>query len=116
MPKAPAKKPTEAPLTTEQKVAKSYSVAIQQLKTNHLDEFNSLRIAAAVGLGVTWKPQPTAEQKAETEIKKLIEDNPGLAERYPELLNLGKGDEDDGEPDPGDEGAGESDDPVPDEG
>lgn len=93
-------------MTDEQKVAKSYSVAIQALKDAHLEEFNTLRIAAATELGVTWKPQPTAEQKAEAEIKKLVADNPGLAERYPSLLNFDKGDEDDGsepEPDPGED-------------
>jgi hypothetical protein len=72
-------KTTEAPLTDEQKVAKTYSMANAKLREAHLPEWNRLRQEAATALGVTWEPQPTKEQKAAAEIEKLIAANPGLA-------------------------------------
>lgn len=86
MAKSSTKQSTDENLTKDQLVTKSYGIALQRLKDAHIDEYNRLRIAAAQELGVEWKPQPTKEEKAEAEIRRLVAENPGLADRYPNLL------------------------------
>lgn len=77
---------TEAPVPNAQEsrdaaLKASYVTATKQLREAHLEEFNTLRQAAAKDLGFEWTPPKTKEQKAEEELAALLEQYPHLREK-----------------------------------
>jgi hypothetical protein len=59
---------------------KAYGAATTALREKHRDEFEALYVEEAQKLGVDYKPKPTAEQKAEQELRDLLEKFPHLRE------------------------------------
>lgn len=60
------------------KLRESYTTALKQLREKHQDEFNQLRAEAAAELGVEWKPEPSAKDKARAQLRAIFADNPDL--------------------------------------
>lgn len=59
----------------------AYGTANTRLREAHRSEFDELYSLAAEELGVTYTPRLTAEQKAEQELKDLLEKHPHLADK-----------------------------------
>lgn len=58
---------------------KAYAAANSRLRTAHQDEFNGYYQEEAAKLGIEWSPKPTPEQKAETEMRALLDTYPHLS-------------------------------------
>ena len=52
------------------------------MKDLHRDEFIGLVKEEASKLGVTYEPRKTAEEKAQDKIKALLDEFPGLADKF----------------------------------
>ena len=63
------------------KLRQAYSLAAQELRTNHQKEFNDLRVKHSAALGVEWTPRPSKDERAEQELDRLLAENPALVER-----------------------------------
>jgi len=59
----------------------AYSAAEKRLREENRDRFNALMAEEAQARGVDWKPRPTAEEKAQAELDRLLAEHPALAER-----------------------------------
>ena len=62
----------------EAKVRRTYTMATQRLREQHLNEFNTLRVAAAKELGIEWQPRASKLEKAQVELDRLLAENPDL--------------------------------------
>jgi hypothetical protein len=77
-------------MTEEQKkersnaLRKAYSNATTRLREAHRTEFDELYSAEAEALGVDFTPKPSAEQKAEQQMEKLLHQYPHLREKIVE--------------------------------
>lgn len=60
----------------------AYNLAETRLKDLHRDEFIGLVKEEASKLGVTYEPRKTAEEKAQDKIKALLDEFPGLADKF----------------------------------
>lgn len=81
-PKAGARPPkAEDPKVKAQKMSEARNAAQSRLNEKHRRELNELITEEAKKRGITWKPKPTAEEKAEAEAKALLEQFPHLRER-----------------------------------
>lgn len=77
-------KDTPAEMTAEERdkrLQKAYTAATQELRTKYRDEFNDLYSKHAAEHGVEWSPRLTAEQRAEQEFDRLLEQFPHLRNR-----------------------------------
>jgi hypothetical protein len=63
------------------KLRKAYGSATQKLREAHRDEFDTLYEQDAKALGVDYKRKPSAEEKAEADLKALLEAHPGLRDK-----------------------------------
>lgn len=72
--------PSEDESTTDRSNAlrKAYGAATARLREGHREEFDRLYVEEAKKLGVDYKPKPTAEQKAEEQLRALLAEHPGL--------------------------------------
>lgn len=78
---------TDAAKEARQKAIRdSYSAASKRLREAHLKEFNDLHREEAANRGYDWSPQPTKAEKAEAELRRLLEENPELAAKVPSLV------------------------------
>lgn len=82
---------TEQPNTVDgndrdAKLRQAYSLASQELRQTHQQEFNDLRVKHSKALGVDWTPRPTKDEKAEQELERLLAENPALVDRLAERL------------------------------
>jgi len=59
----------------------AYGAATTRLRESHREEFDRLYAAEATQRGVEYTPRLTAEQKAEQEFQRLLEQYPHLAEK-----------------------------------
>jgi hypothetical protein len=59
----------------------AYGKATAQLREQHRDEFENLRMEAAKELGVDWTPRKKPEEKAAEEFDRLLAEFPHLAKR-----------------------------------
>lgn len=57
---------------------KAYSAATKALREKYRDEFTALYVAEAKQRGVDYQPPLTAEQKAEQEMARLLQEFPEL--------------------------------------
>lgn len=57
---------------------KAYANAERELRENHKQEFEDLREKHATALGVEYKRKPSAEEKAEEQMRRLLEEHPNL--------------------------------------
>lgn len=71
----PETEPTKA-----QKLNKAYTAAGTLLREAHQSEFNDLMKAEAKKLGIDWAPKLTKKQKAEQELKAILDEFPDLAD------------------------------------
>lgn len=71
----------DTPLTRQQALTKAYGAATARLREEHRDEFEKFYVEEAKALGVDYKPKPTPEQKAEEEMKALLQQFPHLREK-----------------------------------
>src|SRR5688500_1222029 len=69
----------EAKAKRQAAVREAYGEAQKRLREAHLDEFNTLHKEEAAKRGYDWKPRPTKAEKAEAELRRLLEENPELA-------------------------------------
>lgn len=79
----PASQPSvggEPTLTAKEAVKKAYSEATTALRLAHRDEFNADVKTRAKALGHDWTPRPTAEEKRRAEFKRMLDEDPTLAE------------------------------------
>lgn len=60
----------------------SYAAAAKWLREEHLAEFNTKRQELLKEQGIEWAPPLTDEQKAEAELRKLVEQHPDLAKKF----------------------------------
>lgn len=60
---------------------KAYGEATAALRESNREEFDRLYAEKAKALGVDYTPKPTAEQKAEQQLKELLAAHPHLAEK-----------------------------------
>jgi hypothetical protein len=60
---------------------KAYGAASQDLREAHREEFDGYYEKRAAEQGVEWHPKPTAEQKAEDALRRLLADHPDVAQR-----------------------------------
>jgi hypothetical protein len=79
----------EAKATREKAIRDSYAAAEKALREKHLDEFNGLHKAEAAKRGYDWSPRPTKAEKAEADLRRLLEENPELAEKVTSLVPKG---------------------------
>jgi hypothetical protein len=63
------------------RLKKAYSSATARLREEKREEFDGLYAEEAQKLGVTYTPRPNAEQKAEQELNRLLEEFPHLRDR-----------------------------------
>lgn len=69
--------PTESDLRT-----KAYNAATRTLRAKYRNEFTALVTEEATKLGVTYKPRPTPEEKAEQKLQALLAEHPELAAKF----------------------------------
>lgn len=75
---------TTAEMSEEDKrkaMTEIYTKAESMLKEAHKAEFNEMRKKLAAERGIEWSPRPTAADRAEEQVRKLISENPSLAAR-----------------------------------
>lgn len=60
------------------KVRQSYQMAMNALREKHSEEFRQLQSDFATELGIDYKPRPTKEEKARTQLLELLRENPTL--------------------------------------
>jgi len=60
------------------KVRQAYHEATNRLRREYRDRFKALQAEVAAELGIDYKPRPTKEERAEADLKKLLDENPGL--------------------------------------
>jgi len=61
----------------------AYTAAGARLRDAHHDEFIKYQIDECDKRGVEWKPRESAEQKAEAEFDRLLQQYPYLRDRLP---------------------------------
>lgn len=71
----------ESDAERKEALRKTYDIATQKLRERFPEEFIDLRKEAAKELGIEWEPRMTAEQRAEQEFNRLVEEYPHLAEQ-----------------------------------
>ena len=71
----------DAEMTRDQALRESYVSATKALREEYKDRFNALRKEHAAALGYDWDAPLTAEQKAEQDLARLIEQYPHLADK-----------------------------------
>lgn len=59
---------------------KIYAEATRELREAHRDEFNELRRKKAQERGIDWSPEPTKTEKAAAQIRRMLAEDPDLAE------------------------------------
>lgn len=69
-----------------QKLRQAYGQATTRLRETHREEFDSLYAQEAQALGVDYTPRLSPEQKAEQQLRALLEENPWLADKVDEIL------------------------------
>jgi len=57
----------------------AYSAATKRVRESHRDEFNTFMVEEMKARGLDWAPKPTAEEKAEAELQRILAEHPGLA-------------------------------------
>lgn len=62
-------------------LAKAQRNADKALREAHREEWNGLMKEAAKAEGIDWTPRKSAEEKAEENLKRLLDENPALAEK-----------------------------------
>lgn len=67
--------------TRQANLNKASGKASARLKANHLDEWNTLMALEAKALGEDWAPRLSPEQKAEQDLRELLESNPSLRDK-----------------------------------
>jgi predicted ArsR family transcriptional regulator len=67
--------------TRQQNLNAAAAAAAKRLKEAHIDQFNEFMVEEAKARGEKWAPRPTPEQKAEAELRALLEANPSLYEK-----------------------------------
>lgn len=67
----------------------SYTAASQRLREAHLTEFNLYRQEEAKARGVEWTPRPTADEKAQAELERLLAEHPDLIDTLAERVRAG---------------------------
>lgn len=83
LPEGEQQEPEQQELTREQRdeaIRKIYAEATRELREKYRDEFNALRLKKAKQRGINWSPEPTQAEKALEQVRKLLADNPELAE------------------------------------
>lgn len=75
------------------KLRKAYSNATTRLRESYRAEFDSLYVQEAQQLGVNYTPKPSPEQKAEQELRALLEAHPGLRDRMDDIIAEAEGGE-----------------------
>lgn len=75
-------------LTAKEAVKRAYSEATTALRIAHRDEFNADVKQRAKALGHEWSPRPTAEEKRAAEFKRLLAEDPSLADIVTEGSDL----------------------------
>lgn len=60
---------------------KAYGTAQTRLREAHREEFNQFMVEEAKALGLDWRPKPTDEQKAASQLAALLAAHPGLREQ-----------------------------------
>lgn len=61
------------------------SAALSRLREEQRERYNEILVEEAAARGITWTPQPTKEEKAEAEVRRLLAENPALAEKYAQV-------------------------------
>lgn len=75
--------------TRQQALNAASGAASKRLKEEHQAEWNKYMSEEATARGQEWKPKMTKEQKAEEDFKRLLAQNPHLADLIPKGGNEG---------------------------
>lgn len=65
---------------------KASGAASARLKDAHLDEWNGYMVEEAKALGEFWAPRLSPEQRAEVELKALLNAHPALKDRLDDIV------------------------------
>lgn len=82
MPGAARQETGEAQRVRDNLLSKAYSRASKDLREKYPDEFAAFMEKHTADLGVDWQRKQTPEQKAESEFRRLLEQNPWLMEKF----------------------------------
>jgi hypothetical protein len=81
--------PAETPVAKPSRGAilnKASGIASARLKDAHIDEWNGYMAEEAKALGEQWSPRLSAEQRAEVELKALLDAHPNLKDRLDDIV------------------------------